>query len=125
MAQLMTTPTFDFGSKVKVLSSEVTDQLELTGLEGTIYGFSDPTGCHLSSEEIIVGKPDLDSVIYSVHFETIDAMYWLSPQLLEISDAMPPLEMKMGDKHIKRDESGVWFEKDLEGNWIQIESKNL
>lgn len=114
--------TFAFGAKVKVLSSEATDKLALTGLEGTIYGYSDPSGMHLSSEDIIVGEPDLNYAIFSVGFETLDDTYWLSPHLLEIVDALPPLDMKIGDKHIKRDESGVWFEKDLEGNWIKTEA---
>lgn len=68
-----------------------------------------------------MGASDLDSVICSVYFDTIDAQYWLPPQLIEVSNAMPLLEMKMGDRHIKRDEFGVWFEKNIEGNWIPIE----
>jgi len=112
--------SLDFGARVKIISSEATTSFSLSGLEGEIQGYSNPNCSHLSSEDIVVGEIDPNSSIYAVYFPSLDKAYWFSPQFLEVIDATPPLEMKFGNRHIRRDQSGTWFEK-KDGEWVIID----
>lgn len=113
--------SLDFGSRVKIISSEATTSLSLSGLEGEVRGVSDPNCSQLSPEDTVIGEIDPNFSIYAVYFSSLDKLYWFSPKFLEVIDAMPPLEMKLGNRHIKRDQSGTWFEKNKDGEWIIIE----
>lgn len=94
--------SFDFGAIVTVISSEATNNLLLSGLEGKIRGFSNPNLCHQTSEDVVVGEIDPNYPIYSVYFPSINKEYWFSPESLELINSTP-MEIKIGERHVKRD----------------------
>lgn len=71
--------TISFGDNVKILNSEQTDELGLSGKTGEVLGETSPSSTGVS----FLGDAKDDYVI-NVAFEEPNAEYWFTPDLLEI-----------------------------------------
>ena len=71
--------TISYGDNVKILSSDKTDELGLSGKIGEVLGETSPSSTGVS----FIGD-DKDDYVINVAFEEPNAEYWFVPDLLEL-----------------------------------------
>jgi len=71
--------TISYGDTVKILNSEKTDELGLSGKIGEVLGETRPSSTGVS----FIGD-DKDDYVINVAFEEPNAEYWFVPELLEL-----------------------------------------
>jgi hypothetical protein len=97
----------DMFDRARVLQSEETAALGLTGRVGVITGITTPsvTGIHP------IGGIASNCAI-CVSFKDLPQTFWFAPHLLEFVDHAPGTTITIGGKHLVRLASGQWVEKD-------------
>lgn len=94
-----------FGDNVRVVESQLTKELGISGLKGQVYGETIPS---VSGVEVI-GELKSDAAV-NVYIEELQSDYWLSPDLVELIDHAPGTTISIGDKELIRTEDGEWKE---------------
>jgi hypothetical protein len=94
-----------FGDNVRVVSTPLTDSLELAGLTGAVCGETTPSVTGVE----VVGHTGEDYAI-SVELDGRDESIWFAAELLEFIDHAPGTEIVIGNKRAVRAASGEWIE---------------
>ena len=81
--------TISYGDNVKILNSEQTDELGLSGKTGEVLGETSPS----STGVTFIGDAKDDYVI-NVAFVEPNAEYWFTPELLELVNQEEKAENK-------------------------------
>ncbi|MEA3372459.1 MAG: hypothetical protein U9Q62_02090, partial [Campylobacterota bacterium] len=100
-----------FGDRVRVISTELTDQKDLSGLEGDVTGISTPSMFPDDYYGEVVGEPENDELV-SVFFNESNKTFWFAPHLLVRIESD-------GDMQISVESTGMTFQQDAEGNWTE------
>jgi hypothetical protein len=95
-----------FGDNVRIKTTPVTQQLELAGLIGQIYGETKP-----SISGAVVTGPCTDDYALNIVIKDRPDSIWLAPEFVELFDHAPGTEISIGNKRFVRSESGEWIEK--------------
>lgn len=99
--------TPDFGDRVRIRRTEVTEAAGLGGLEGTVFGWSVP-----SSSGVEVVGPAPDDFALNVFVEERGEGYWLAPEHVELLDHGAGAEIRIdgvGKRWVRREDGG-WDE---------------
>jgi hypothetical protein len=96
-----------FGDNVRIVSVTATEELEIAGLTGQVYG---ETTVSVTGVEVIGGS-HTDTAV-NVFIEELNKDYWLSPDLVELIDHAPGTTVSIGDREWIRTEDGQWKEVD-------------
>ena len=94
-----------FGDTVKVVSNEITKRLAIDNKIGEVFGETNPSLTNVD----ITGANENDFA-FNVHFENDEKEYWLSPELVELVNHTPGLEIRVGNVKATRTENGEWIE---------------
>lgn len=99
-----------FGNTVKIKPSVETDQLDLTGKVGIVYGQATPSVMNIE----VIGNPTDDCAV-NVHFEDLNQSFWFGPDLLETIDDGAGIEMTLKgvSKKWTKTADGDWAEENL------------
>lgn len=68
-----------FGENVQVRTTAETEEAELAGLKGQVYGVTTPSVTDVG----VIGSP-VGDLVFNVHFEDRCQGFWFSPELLEV-----------------------------------------
>ena len=106
-----------FGDNVRVLSSTETDEKNLSGKIGQVYGETTPS----STSVEVIGEVKDDFAI-NVSFEDVGSEYWFAPELLELVDHAEGTEMIVGNIRAVRQADGSWKESEINSTkkWWQF-----
>ena len=107
-----------FGNHVKIKSSNETENLNLAGKTGIIYGETIPSITNIK----VIGNPNVESAI-NVYFDDINESFWFDPDLLqEIDNGVGSVMTLNGvDKKWTKDNVGNWIEENItEKKWWQF-----
>lgn len=100
-----------FGDSVRVLTTAVTEEAGVAGLQGQVYGETTPSVTDVD----VIGSADDDYAI-NVHFEDEADGLWFAPDLLELVDHAPGTIIRLDGvlKEWTRSADGEWVERSLE-----------
>lgn len=106
-----------FGDNVRILSSHETDELNLSGKAGQVYGETTPS---VTAVEVI-GEVKNDYAI-NVSIEELGSDFWFAPELLELIDHAEGTEIVIGKYRAIRRADGTWDESGTNSNkkWWQF-----
>lgn len=109
--------TITFGDNVRILSSPETDERELSGKTGQVYGETTPS---VTAVEVI-GEVKNDYAI-NVSIEELRSEFWFAPELLELVDHAEGTEIVIGNYRAVRRADGTWEESGTNTNkkWWQF-----
>ena len=101
----MSRPPLDFGDRVRVRVTAVTEAAGLAGLAGQVFGFTTPSVTAI----VPIGDAAADRA-YSVSIEARGAEFWLTPDLLEFVDHGAGTKIKIGlhGQEMVRTAAGTW-----------------
>ena len=99
--------TISFGDTVKILNSEQTDELDLSGKIGEVLGETRP-----SSTGVTYFGDAKDDYVINVAFEEPNAEYWFVPDLLELVT-----------QEVAKDTTVETLQTDSEKKWWQVWKK--
>jgi hypothetical protein len=94
-----------FGDNVKILSSEETDKLNLSGKIGQVYGETTPS---VTGVEVIGGVEE--DFALNVNIEDLNEQYWFAHHLLEFIDHAEGTTLQVGNIKAVRRNDGSWEE---------------
>ena len=97
--------TISFGDNVRIISSQETDALGLSGKKGQVYGETTPSVTGVA----VIGKTEEDFAL-NVSFEEIDQEFWFAHHLLEFIDHGEGTEIVIGNHRAVRQADGSWEE---------------
>lgn len=97
-----------FGDTVKVLSSEKTEELGLSGNTGEVLGETRPSSTGVS----FIGDAKDDYVI-NVAFEEPNAEYWFTPDLLELVNQQEETGATASNIHVVENSKKKWWQRNL------------
>jgi len=111
MKVMLNQSTISFGDNVRVRVTPLTEELELAGLVGQVYGETTPS---VTGVEVI-GDVKEDYAI-NVFFDDRKESYWFVAELLELIDHAPGTEITLDGvpKKWVRTASGDWDESDID-----------
>lgn len=106
-----------FGDNVRILSSPETDERDLSGKTGQVYGETTPS---ITAVEVI-GEVKNDYAI-NVSIDELDSEFWFAPDLLELIDHAEGTEIIIGNSRAVRRADGSWEESGTVSNkkWWQF-----
>ncbi len=93
-----------FGNKVKIKSSQETEEINVAGKIGEIRGHTVPS----MSDVIVIGSTK-DDFALNVYFNDNDTDYWFDAELIEMIDNGVGCEISLGDKKFIKNEFGEWL----------------
>ena len=98
-----------FGDTVRIRGTPDTEELDLAGLEGHVYGFTTPS---VTGVEVI-GSPAEDYAV-NVFFDDLEESFWFAEDLVEFIDYDPGAEIRIEgvSKSWVREADGSWSERD-------------
>lgn len=97
--------TITFGDNVKILSSQETDELGLSGRKGQVYGVTTPSVTGV----VVIGQTEEDYAL-NVFIEEMNQDFWIAPKLLEFVDHGEGTEIVVGNLRAVRKADGSWDE---------------
>lgn len=103
---------FELGDSVRIVATRETEQLNLAGKIGSVYGVTQPSSSGVSE---VIGDLNKDIAV-NVFFDDFDEQFWLSEELLEFEgrrEISITLECAPGKKFV-RDSDGVWREESVD-----------
>ena len=103
--------TISFGDNVRVRATPLTEELELVGLVGQVYGETTPSVTGVQ----VIGDVREDYAI-NVFFDDRKESYWFVTELLELINHAPGTEITLDGVPKKwiRTASGDWAESDTD-----------
>ncbi|MBS2006387.1 MAG: hypothetical protein JST01_05065 [Cyanobacteria bacterium SZAS TMP-1] len=111
MKDFFADPKVSFGDTVKVVSNELTRNLGLADLIGTVYGQTVPS---ISGVTDVIGVSDEDYAV-NVFFDERNEGFWFAENLIRLVDHGAGMELRLDgqDKKWIRTASGEWKEEPL------------
>ncbi len=97
-----------FGDNVRILKTDITDNLGLAGLTGTIFGFTIPSSSGITG---VVGSLEEDYAV-SVHLDSLGESRWFSTELIEFVSASDVKSMTINGVKLIQDATGEWVVSD-------------
>src|SRR5687768_3215953 len=97
--------SISFGDNVKILQSEETDKLGISGKTGQVYGVTTPS---VTGVEVI-GETEEDYAI-NVSIKEVGNEFWFASHLLEFIDHGEGTEIVIGNHRAVRRTDGNWEE---------------
>ncbi len=94
-----------FGDNVKILSSEETNKLGLSGKTGQVYGETRPSVTDVE----VIGEVEEDFAL-NVNIDDLNEQYWFAPHLLEFIDHAEGITLQVGNIEAVRRSDGSWEE---------------
>ena len=94
-----------FGDNVRILSSPETDEKNLSGKIGQVYGETTPSVTAID----VIGEVKNDYAI-NVSIEEMGSEFWFAPELLELVDHAEGTEIVIGNYRAVRRADGTWDE---------------
>jgi len=109
--------TVSFGDNVKILDSQETNELGLSGKKGQVYGETTPSVTGMG----FIGATETDYAL-NVFIEEMDKDFWIAPNLLEFIDHGEGTEVVIGNVRAVQKADGSWDESMVESHkkWWQI-----
>jgi hypothetical protein len=112
-----------FDDRVRIRPAPETTAAGLAGLEGLVYGFSQPS----SSGVDVIGERGEDFA-FNVHIEEREEAFWLAPHLVElVARAAPGSTFTLGPPQTIEGEDGpigfherFEFVLDDDGDWVPV-----
>lgn len=94
-----------FGDNVRIVRTAETERLGIAEMIGNVYGETTPS---VSNVEVI-GTLTSDYA-FNVHFDMLDANFWIAPHLLEFVNHAPGTEVHVHGSPFKsvRQRDGTW-----------------
>lgn len=99
----------DFGDRVRIARTRLTEESGHAGRAGTCYGFTTPS---VTGVEVI--GDTAEDLALAVSFEVSDTV-WFAPDLIELVDHGAGTVAQVGTKTYVRTEDGQWVEPPPEG----------
>jgi hypothetical protein len=99
-----------FGDNVRIRVTKETQDAEVAGLEGKVFGETTPSVTGVQ----VIGSA-ADDFAFNVHIEGRSEALWFAPELVEILDHAAGTEIRLDgvDKKWIRTEDGGWREESL------------
>ncbi len=97
--------TVSYGDNVKILNSDQTDELGLSGKIGEVLGETSPSSTGVS----FLGDAKDDYVI-NVAFEEPNAEYWFTPDLLELINQKKETGVKINPSQSIDESKKKWWQ---------------
>jgi len=94
-----------FGDRVRIRSTEASENLGIAGLTGTVQGHTTPSVTGVE----VVGQSSKDLAI-SVHLDGQATQLWFAEELLEFLDHAAGTTVEIAGRKLIRDEGGEWRE---------------